>query len=604
MAETKAPSTKLPLDAASESWRNLPWRKLEQHVYRIQKRIFRANQRGNTRAVHTLQKLLMKSRAARLLAVRRVTQDNQGKKTAGVDGVKAVPPNQRLVIVERIHPKQWRHMKSYPVRRVYIPKPGKAEKRPLGIPVMETRAHQALVKMALEPEWEARFEANSYGFRPGRSCHDAIQAIFLAICKKPKYVLDADIKGCFDHINHEALLRKLKTYPAMRQVIRAWLKAGVMDNGKLLETTSGTPQGGVVSPLLMNIALHGLERHVIDTLSRREGKKSQKVIPTVIRYADDFVVLDEDLEVIQQAQELVTEWLQGMGLELKPSKTTITHTLQEIRGSVGFDFLGWAVRQFPVGKTHSGTNRYGTPLGFKTIIRPSKEAVKRHVTELGTIIRRNRQASQGQLIKEINLVTHGWTNYHRTMSATTTFQYCRFVLFHQLQRWAQRRHPHKGKRWVANTYWRVDNGQGWVFTDGRATLWSHDRTRIQYHIKVKGTASPYDGNLAYWSQRLSKHPLLDGRKGKLLQKQGGKCRWCGLHFQDEDIIEIDHIIPRSQGGGEELSNKIALHRHCHDERHAKRVAGTTDKGQITEEPCDGKLSRTVLEPSGGGDSFA
>jgi RNA-directed DNA polymerase len=186
MAETKAPSTKRELDAASESWRKLPWRKLEQHVYRIQKRIFRANQRGNTRAVHTLQKLLMKSRAARLLAVRRVTQDNQGKKTAGVDGVKAVPPTQRLVMVERIHPKQWRHRQTYPVRRVYIPKPGKAEKRPLGIPVMETRAHQALVKMALEPEWEARFEANSYGFRPGRSCHDAIQAIFLASCKKPK----------------------------------------------------------------------------------------------------------------------------------------------------------------------------------------------------------------------------------------------------------------------------------------------------------------------------------------------------------------------------------------------------------------------------------
>jgi RNA-directed DNA polymerase len=178
------------------------------------------------------------------------------------------------------------------------------------------------------------------GSAKARSCHDAIQAIFLAICKKPKYVLDADIKGCFDHINHEALLRKLKTYPAMRQVIRAWLKAGVMDNGKMLETTSGTPQGGVVSPLLMNIALHGLERYVIDTLTRREGKKSQKIIPTVIGYADDFVVLDEDLEVIQQAQELITEWVQDMGLELMASKTTITHTLQEVQGSVGFDFLG------------------------------------------------------------------------------------------------------------------------------------------------------------------------------------------------------------------------------------------------------------------------
>jgi len=199
MADTKAPRDKQPLDPASESWRKLPWRKLEQHVYRIQKRIFRAEQRGNTKAVHKLQRLLMKSRAARLVAVRRVTQDNQGKKTAGVDGVKSVHPQQRFAMAETIHPKHWNTQKSPPVRRVWIPKPGKTEKRPLGIPVMSVRAQQAVVKSALEPEWEAKFEANSYGFRPGRSCHDAIQAIFLAICKKPKYVLDADIRGCFDH---------------------------------------------------------------------------------------------------------------------------------------------------------------------------------------------------------------------------------------------------------------------------------------------------------------------------------------------------------------------------------------------------------------------
>ena len=186
MAQTKAPKIKPPLDPESESWNKLPWRKLEQHVYRIQKRIFKAKQQGNARAVHKLQKLLLKSRAARLLAVRRVTQDNQGKKTAGVDGVKSVPPSQRLDMVECIHPKHWKRKKSPPVRRIYIPKPGKIEKRPLGIPVMEMRAQQALAKSALEPEWEACFEANSYGFRPGRSCQDAIQAIFLAICKKPK----------------------------------------------------------------------------------------------------------------------------------------------------------------------------------------------------------------------------------------------------------------------------------------------------------------------------------------------------------------------------------------------------------------------------------
>ncbi len=247
MTDTKAPRVKrkLPLDPESESWRKLPWRKFEQHVYRIQKRIFRAEQRGNVRAVHKLQKLLIKSRSARLIAVRRVTQENQGKKTAGIDGVKSVHPKQRLKMADLLHPKRVRHSKPQPVRRIYIPKPGKAEKRPLGIPVMLDRAHQHLVKQALEPEWEAKFEPNSYGFRPGRSCHDAIGAIYIQINKKAKYVLDADLKGCFDNINHEALLQKLKTYPALKRIIRAWLKAGYVDKGVFEETMSGTPQGGV-----------------------------------------------------------------------------------------------------------------------------------------------------------------------------------------------------------------------------------------------------------------------------------------------------------------------------------------------------------------------
>jgi RNA-directed DNA polymerase len=263
MAKRKAPKIKPPLDPESEAWNNFPWRKLEQHCFRIQKRIFRASQRGNTRAVHTLQKLLMKSQSARLLAVRRVTQDNQGKQTAGIDGVKSVRPAERSVMANQIHPKNWQGT-SPPVRRVWIPKPGKTEKRPLGIPVRGERARQHLAKLALEPEWEAHFESNSYGFRPGRSCHDAIEAIFNAIKQKAKYVLDADLKGAFDNINHQKLLHKLKTYPAMKRTIQAWLKAGAIDKGAFEEARSGTPQGGAVSPLLMNVALHGMETAVME----------------------------------------------------------------------------------------------------------------------------------------------------------------------------------------------------------------------------------------------------------------------------------------------------------------------------------------------------
>jgi RNA-directed DNA polymerase len=574
MAKTKAPRKEQPLDPESESWNTLPWRTFEQHVYRIQKRIFRAKQRGNTRAVQKLQKLLTKSNAARYLAVRRVTQDNQGKKTAGIDGIKSVAPTQRLEMVEQLHPKHWKQRKPQPVRRIYIPKPGKEEKRPLGIPVMLDRAHQCLVKQAIEPEWEAIFEPNSYGFRPGRSGHDAIDAIFKSISRKAKYVLDADLKGCFDNISQEALLRKIQTYPALKEGIQAWLKAGVIDNGVFEETTKGTPQGGVISPLLANIALHGMEVAVKGAFQGKEGK------PNFVRYADDFVIFHPTEAGILKAKTIVEEWIKDIGLELKPSKTRITHTLSSYQGTTGFDFLGWTVRQFPVGKCHTGKAK----LGFKTIIQPSKEAVQRHTSALKVLIKKNRNAPQGQLIKEVNRVVRGWTNYHKTVVATATFQHCRQTLFQNLQQWAQRRHPKKGKGWIINKYWHVAEGKGWHFTDGKAKLWTHDLTHIQRHIKVKGSASPYDGNLHYWNTRLSKHPLLNGVKGKLLKKQAGKCRWCGLLFHDEDVIEIDHITPKSQGGGEQLSNKCALHRHCHDERHRKPVAGTSDKGQIIEEP--------------------
>ncbi|GHO62144.1 group II intron reverse transcriptase/maturase [Ktedonobacter sp. SOSP1-52] len=602
MPKTKAPRMKrqTPLDPESERWRALPWRKFEQHVYRLQKRIFQAQQRGNTQAVHSLQKLLMKSRAARLLAVRRVTQDNQGKKTAGVDGVKSVPPAQRFELAERIHPKHWKRAKSLPVRRVYIPKPGKLEMRPLGIPVMETRSQQALVKFALEPEWESKFEPNSYGFRPGRSCQDAMAAIFVIIAHKAKYVLDADLKGAFDNIRHEALLEKLNTFPTMRRVIKTWLKAGVVDHGVFEETTRGTPQGGVASPLLMNIALYGMETALMNAYRTKTDR------PQLVRYADDLVVFHPTEEGVKKAQEVLATWLADMGLELKPSKTRIAHTLREYQGRIGFDFLGFTVRQFPVGKTHSGkANQYGPPLGFKTIITPSKEAVQRHVAEMRTIIKKNRSASQDKLIRELNPVIRGWTNYYRAVAAKRTFSHCGHVLYLQLRSWANSRHPNKNKHWIAQKYWHVDDGNGWIFTDQQGTtLREHPQTPIQRHVKVRGTASPYDGDLLYWSKRLRTHSMFNGMLAKLLQKQQGKCRWCGLLFQNGDLLEVDHITPKSEGGGNEISNRFALHRHCHDQRHARKVVGTSDKGYIIEELDDAKVSCPVLKPSKGGDSSA
>ncbi|HET8636470.1 MAG TPA: group II intron reverse transcriptase/maturase, partial [Acidobacteriaceae bacterium] len=432
--------TKAPPDRASEDWAMLPWRKLERHVYRLQKRIYRASERGNVPAVHRLQQLLMRSRSAQLLAVRRVTQDNRGKKTAGIDGVKSLRPPARLALVDALHPKHIKRTKARPVRRVWIPKPGKPEKRPLGIPVLRDRAHQALVKQAVEPEWEARFERHSYGFRPGRGCHDAIEAIFGVIKQKPKYVLDADIAQCFDHISHQALLNKLATYPALRQTIRAWLKAGVMDAGVFTSTEEGTPQGGVISPLLANIALHGMEAAIQNAYTVREGK------PTLIRYADDFVILHSTHAGIEKAKDVIEPWLQTIGLELKPSKTRIAHTLYPLQGEPGFDFLGMTIRQYPVGPAHSGRDTYGRLLGFKTLIKPSEDAIKRHVRALGQVVRKHQTAPQAALIEHLNPVIHGWATYYRTVVAKDSYARCDDWLYSKLRYWARRRHRNKSLR--------------------------------------------------------------------------------------------------------------------------------------------------------------
>jgi RNA-directed DNA polymerase len=567
MEETKAPDA-----SSSEEWAVLPWRKLEQHLYRLQKRIFKASERGDLKTVHQLQKLLMKSRSARLLAVRRVTQDNQGKKTAGIDGVKSVQPTGRFAMVEAIHPKRMSQRKPQPLRRVWIPKPGKTEQRPLGIPVMFDRACQALAKQALEPQWEAKFEANSYGFRPGRGAHDAIGAIFNNIRLKSKYVLDADIKGCFDNIDHQALLGKLHTYPAMRRLVKGWLKAGVMEALELSPTKAGTPQGGVVSPLLANIALYGMEEALLEAYTgENKAPSAQRGAPQLIRYADDFVVLHAQEAEVIKAQQIIATWLKGIGLELKPSKTRLSHTLKEYQGNVGFHFLGFTIRQFPIGKTHTGK---GKPSGFKTIITPSKEGVQRHLQELRKILQKSQSLPQEELIDQLNPVIHGWALYYRTVVSAKQFATCDHHLVSMLWQKMTRKHPKKGAGWVKGKYWRTIEGNTWTYAtpegpEQHVLRWH--AIPIQRHIKVKGKASPFDGNLLYWAKRLKDHPLTKTTLGKLLRKQQGKCRWCELYFREEDQIEIDHITPRSEGGGEELSNKCALHRHCHDQRHAKHV---------------------------------
>ena len=587
----------------NDGWNNLPWFTLEQDLFRLQKRIYRASQRGDFSALRRLQKLLLTSQAAKLIAVRRITQDNMGKKTAGVDGVKLIAPEQRLGLAESLR----LDGEAAPVRRVYIPKPGTDELRPLGIPTIHDRALQTLVKLALEPEWEARFEPNSYGFRPGRSCWDAIQAIYAAVCQKDKYVLDADIAKCFDRIDHEALLAKVSAAPAVARQLRAWLKAGILDGNTLFPSEQGTPQGGAVSPLLANIALHGLEELVRRRFPARMVKGERLYAAILIRYADDFVVLHEKEDVVREAQAVIAEWLRTMGLELKRSKTRIGHTLRDVGGRVGFDFLGFTVRQFPAGATRTQCNGSGQPLGFVTLIKPSREAVQRHVDRLREIIASHSQTSQATLIGHLNPVIQGWSRYYSTQVSKATFHKLDHLLTQMLLRWAYRRHPRRPRSWVVRKYWDIDKGCNWAFRCRQKDFWlcRHDRTLIVRHVKVQRARSPFDGDWLYWSARLGRHPGVAPGVARLLKKQQGKCPWCGLFFRHGDVWNVDHLVPKSQRGTDAEDNLQLLHRHCHLRKHGKLPSsGVNDNHQATEEPDAGKPARPVLKPSGGSDPFA
>ncbi|WP_293145148.1 group II intron reverse transcriptase/maturase [Okeania sp. SIO3I5] len=546
-------------------WTDINWRRVEKNVFKLQKLIYRASSRGKIRKMRKYQRLLTKSYYARLLAVRRVTQDNQGKKTAGVDGIKNLPPMQRLNLVDLLNT---RYLKASPTRRVWIPKPGRDEKRPLGIPTMYDRALQALVKLGMEPEWEARFEPNSYGlFR--RSTHDAIEAIFESIKNKPKYVLDANISKCFDRINHDALLRKVGQSP-YRRLIKEWLRAGVFDNKQFSNTVEGTPQSGVISPLLANIALHGMEERLMEfakTIDMKDyrgwqmGKRDKIKSLSLIRYADDFVILHEDIKVVLQAKTVIQEWLNQVVGELKPEKTKIAHTLEEYEGNKpGFDFLGFTIRQWKV-KT--------TKQGFKTLIKPSSKSIKTHYRKLAGIFDRYKTAPTKALIAKLNPIIRGWANYFSTVVSKETYNKLDMLLWKRLWRWASRRHPNKSAKWVKNKYFPHCKGtRNWELNDGEYILNRHSDVPIVRHIKVKGNKSPYDGDWTYWSSRIGKHPGVRKEVTTLLKRQKNKCAFCGLTFRPSDLVEVDHIKPRSKGGDNTLKNKQLLHRHCHDSKTA------------------------------------
>jgi len=505
-----------PEDASE--WDVINWAVHEQNVARLRQRIFTAARDGDWPKVRNLQKMMLRSWSNTLVSVRQVTQRNAGRRTAGIDRVVALDGPARMATAVQVH-RTVRSWTPVPVRRVYIPK-ANGKQRPLGIPVILDRCHQARVKNALEPEWEARFEPRSYGFRPGRCCQDAAESLYATLKGKSKraWILDADLTAAFDKIDHSFLLSQLGTFPA-RDMIAGWLKAGVFEAGKGFgPTEEGTPQGGIISPLLLNVALHGLEEAAGVRYQDGDATLVEKDSPALVRYADDFAACCHSRQQAGQVKARLAGWLAQRGLSLNEDKTRIVHLAQ------GFDFLGWNIRRYRNGKL---------------LIKPSQAAVRRHRKRLAKEMRTMRGSNALAVIVTLNPVIRGWTAYHRCMVSSGAFASLGNYMWKLTWKWARHSHPNKGRRWVAARYFGKFNPyreDRWVFgdKDTGVCLVKHPWTAIRRHVMVKGTASPDDPGLAgYWRYRRSKHgPPLDAHTLALLARQGGNCPLCGDRLLD------------------------------------------------------------------------
>ena len=541
-------------------WQDIDWCHNTKAIKDLRQQIFRASQCGDHKKLRSLQRLALKSRANAEMSVRQVTQINAGRKTPGVDGQVALTPDERTPLVkELLQDQTW---KARPARRVYIPK-ANGKQRPLGIPTIADRCRQAMVKNALEPEWEAKFEPCSYGFRPGRSCHDAIGRIF-RIClpnsRKP-WAVDADIKGAFDNISHEALMTALEGFPA-KELVKQWLKAGIMDKGVFAETNKGTPQGGVISPLLANIALHGMEQAVGVTYHKRENHTVVKSKRAIVRYADDFVIFTETKADAHKALQDVSDWLKGRGLEISQEKTEIRSLTD------GFDFLGFNIRHYQeIGS--------GKP---KLLIMPSKKSVQ----ALKDRLKQEWQDLLGHparvIWQRLNPILTGWGNYYQHVVSKETYGKIDRYNYVRLLKWLKRTHPHKSYKWMKRAYFgriRRDKLDIWIFGDTRTGghLTKLCWTPIERHVLIKHGASPDDPTLCeYWDKRDRNkvETLSTVRHRKLAYQQKGKCPLCMGSLFSGELLNIHHRTPKAEGGTDALDNLALLHHTCHKHVHRRK----------------------------------
>lgn len=544
------------------AWHHLNWRRAERNVRRLQTRIAQATQQGKWGKVKALQRLLTHSFSGKALAVRRVTE-NTGKRTPGVDGQTWNTPEQKATA---IHTLRQRGYHPQPSRRVYIPK-SNGKQRPLSILTMRDRAMQALYLLALDPVAETTADPNSYGFRTARSTADAIEACFIALCRKDRaqWILEGDLRSCFDRISHTWLLAHL---PMDKTMLRKWLKAGYLENYQFHATEEGTPQGGIISPVAANMTLDGLERLLASHFSKT-SRAGQRAKVNLVRYADDFIITGSSKELLEQeVKPLVEQFMRERGLELSPEKTVITHIEQ------GFDFLGQTVRKYQHGKR------------ARFFITPSKKNVKAFLVKVRTRIKQSRDLTAGELIAELNPLIRGWALYHRHVVSKAVFHAVDHEIFQAIWAWAQRRHRNKTRWWIKDKYFPDTGPNRWVFTgvlkdeEGQTKvvrLFAASQVRIERHTKLRAEANPYDPAWeTYFEKRLDVQMAtrLQGKRwlSYLWREQNGLCPVCQQKITRITGWHSHHILWRSKGGRDTAENRVLLHPTCHQQVHSQGIS--------------------------------
>ncbi len=537
----------------ADKWHAINWRIVNRSVRGLQVRIAKAARQQQWRRVISLQRLLVRSFGAKALAVKRVTE-NRGKRTAGVDGELWETPKTKWQALFSMTTKGY---KPKPLRRIYIPKKS-GKLRPLGIPTMKDRAMQALFLIALEPVSEVTADPHSYGFRPERSTADAIEQCFITLSRKTsaEWVLEGDIEGCFDNISHDWLIRNI---PMNKRILKSWLRSGFMESNVRYETIAGTPQGGIISPILANMALDGLQ----DELSRHYGekntKKSYKHKVNFVRYADDFIITGISKELLEDSvKPLVESFFRQRGLNLSEEKSVVTHITK------GFDFLGQNLRKY-----------HG-----KLLVKPSKDNLRVFLQDIRSTIKSHKTIRTDTLIRILNPKIRGWANYHRHVVSKKSFNYVDYRIWKLIWQWCRRRHGNRSKRWVKDKYFPQLGKRKWVFSGitplgGRVHLEYASDVSIKRHTKIKSEVNPYEKQWEFYMEQRRAYAWQNSKSKlkrvfQLWKRQDGLCPMCKSEITFDTKWHVHHVVERFKGGSDTMDNLVLLHPNCHRQLHSNK----------------------------------